>query len=97
MNREMVPVHIVQSCLKRGWPLISPDYDLLPQVKGESLVANMRDAYSLVRENLFSILNGTGKEGGGEVWENIVVAGSSAGIFLPPNPCSHPKNNDTNH
>lgn len=82
MNRELVPVHVVQSCIKRGWPLISPDYDLLPQVKGENLVENIRNAYSFVREKLFSIVNG--KEGQEGVWENIVVAGASAGIsFLP--------------
>ncbi|RDW88353.1 hypothetical protein BP6252_00385 [Coleophoma cylindrospora] len=77
LNRELVPKHIMQSCLRRNWPIVSADYDLLPQAEGTSLVDNARDSYAFVRENLGKILG----EGDG-IWENIIVMGSSAGGYM---------------
>lgn len=50
---------IVQSALKRGWPLISTDYRKLPQANGKDLLEDIQDAYSCVREDLPGILAGT--------------------------------------
>jgi acetyl esterase/lipase len=75
-NREFIPTHIVQSCVQRNWPLISVDYNLLPQARGKSLLSNIRDSYRFVRENLSSII---GK--GDALWEKVIVGGNSAGII----------------
>jgi acetyl esterase/lipase len=51
-DREHLPPHIVQSCLLRGWPLISPDYRKLPQVSGKDILSDGKAAYSFVVEKL---------------------------------------------
>jgi acetyl esterase/lipase len=66
---------MVQSCVQRSWPLISVDYNLLPQAKGKDLVSNIHDAYKFVRKNL-SRIAGMGEE----IWKNIIIGGNSAGI-----------------
>ena len=37
-NRLLVSAHQVQSCLKRGWVLVSVDFRHLPQVTGKEVV-----------------------------------------------------------
>lgn len=37
-NRQWLPAHVVQSCLKRGWVLVSADFRQLPQVTGKEIV-----------------------------------------------------------
>jgi acetyl esterase/lipase len=75
-SREFIPIHMVQSCIRRNWPLISVDYNLLPQAKGKDLVSNIQDAYTFVREKLSEIVGIS--EG---LWEKIVIGGNSAGIL----------------
>ncbi|KAE9362882.1 hypothetical protein N431DRAFT_490327 [Stipitochalara longipes BDJ] len=75
-RRQLAP-HIVQLCLMRGWPLVSPDYRLFPQASGLEMLEDIKDAYSFVLEKLPSILgSGTG------LMKNVIVAGSSAGAYL---------------
>lgn len=74
-DRRLLPPHIPQSCLLRGWPLVSADYRLFPQATGLDLLEDVTDAYKFVREKLPEILDiGKGP------MKNIIVAGSSAGI-----------------
>ncbi|KAL3423112.1 hypothetical protein PVAG01_04859 [Phlyctema vagabunda] len=77
MDRSLVPRHIVQSCLKRGWPLVSADYEKLPNSTGMDIVRNIKEAYAFVREDLRRILYG---EDG--LWEEVLVGGISAGAYL---------------
>jgi acetyl esterase/lipase len=76
-NRQHVPPHVVQSCLIRGWTLVSADYRLLPQVKGADILEDIKDAYNFVREKLPGIL--AGREGRTGPIENIIIVGQSAG------------------
>ena len=41
-NRLLLPAHVVQSCLKRGWVLVSADFRHLPQVTGEEIVEDAK-------------------------------------------------------
>ncbi|TVY71506.1 Non-reducing polyketide synthase mapC [Lachnellula suecica] len=75
-DREHVPPHIVQSCLTRGWPLVSPDYRKLPQVKGEDILSDAKAAYDFVVERLLGLLT----SGASKLpMKNVIVAGASAG------------------
>ena len=47
-NRKLLPAHVVQASLSRGWPLISSDYQLLHQVTGKEIVEDASDAYTFV-------------------------------------------------
>jgi acetyl esterase/lipase len=78
-DRQHLPPHIVQSCLIRGWPLVSPDYRKLPQVKGEDILSDAKAAYDYVVENLLGHLT-LGKST--LRMKNIVVVGESAGQWL---------------
>jgi acetyl esterase/lipase len=76
-DRRLLPPHIPQSCLLRGWPLVSADYRLFPQANGLEVLEDVTDAYAFVREKLpgiFNIARGPMK--------NVIVAGSSAGMLL---------------
>lgn len=86
-NREHVPPHVVQSCLLRGWPLISADYRLLPQVKGADILEDVKDAYQFVRGKMPAILAGreSVREDEGPI-ENIIIVGQSAGVLLQTTP-----------
>ncbi|KAG4442432.1 hypothetical protein IFR05_002089 [Cadophora sp. M221] len=79
-DREHLGPSIIQSALKRGWPLVSTDYRKLPQVRGKELLEDVKDAYSFVREDLPGILAGT--EDKLPPFENIIVVGQSAGGYL---------------
>ncbi|KAF7867164.1 hypothetical protein EAF04_005248 [Stromatinia cepivora] len=37
-DRELLPSHIVQSCLLRNWPIISADYRLMPQASAQDML-----------------------------------------------------------
>jgi len=41
-NRLGIPAHVVQSCLKRRWVLVSADYRLLPQATGKEVVEDAK-------------------------------------------------------
>ena len=76
-DRRLLPPHIPQSCLLRGWPLVSADYRLFPQAHGLEILEDVMDSYAFVREKLPGILNiGRGP------MKNVIVAGSSAGMLL---------------
>lgn len=75
-DREHLPPHIVQSCLLRGWPLISPDYRKLPQVTGEDILSDAEAAYDYVVENALRILT---RGESNQAMKNIIVVGASAG------------------
>ncbi|TVY52159.1 Non-reducing polyketide synthase mapC [Lachnellula cervina] len=75
-DREHLPPHIVQSCLLRGWPLISPDYRKLPQVTGEVILSDAEAAYDYVVENALRILT---RGESNQAMKNIIVVGASAG------------------
>ncbi|KAH6715813.1 Alpha/Beta hydrolase protein [Leptodontidium sp. MPI-SDFR-AT-0119] len=79
-DREHLGPSIIQSALKRSWPLVSTDYRKLPQVRGKELLEDVKDAYSFVREDLPGILAGT--EDKLPPFENIIVVGQSAGGYL---------------
>lgn len=78
-DREHLGPSIVQSCLKRGWPLVSTDYRKLPQVSGKELLEDVKDAYTFVRRKLPSILARSSEKL--EPFENVIVVGQSAGEF----------------
>jgi hypothetical protein len=73
-NRRLLPAHVVQSCLKRGWPLVSADYRLLPQVDDRDVVDDVQDAYEFVREKRAKAI--TGEEG---KIVNVILGGASGG------------------
>ncbi|KAK0723600.1 Alpha/Beta hydrolase protein [Lasiosphaeria miniovina] len=72
-SRSMVPPWLVQTCYQRKWPLVSASYRLLPQVDGDGLVDDARDAYEFAR------VYGASSKGN---TRNVVVGGASAGFFL---------------
>lgn len=75
-DRRLLYPHIVQSCLKRGWPLVSADYRLFPQADGLDVLEDLKDAYAFVREKLPGVLN----IGAGPM-TNVIVSGQSAGML----------------
>lgn len=75
-DREHIPPHVIQSSLLRGWPLISADYRVLPQVKGADIFEDVKDAYSFVEEKVPGILAGKETE---DTIENIILVGQSTG------------------
>lgn len=81
-NRQHLPPHVVQSCLLRGWPLISADYRLLPQVHGRDVFEDLKDAYQFVREKAPAILAGRELSSEECKIEKIILVGQSAGIFI---------------
>ncbi|KAK0111905.1 hypothetical protein ONS96_001172 [Cadophora gregata f. sp. sojae] len=79
-DRSHLGPSIVQSALKRGWPLVSTDYRKLPQISGKEMLEDIQDAYSFVREDLPGILAGTEEKL--PPFENVIVVGQSAGGYL---------------
>ena len=73
----MLSLRIPQSCLLRGWPLVSADYRLFPQANGLEVLEDVMGAYDFAREKLPGIFN----IGRGPI-NSVIVAGSSAGV--PP-------------
>lgn len=71
----MLAPHLVQSCIVRGWILVSADYRLLPQVQGEGLLQDVKAAYDFVRQKLMSRIGMRGTP-------RVVVAGASAGEII---------------
>lgn len=78
-DRSHLGPSIIQSALKRGWPLVSTDYRKLPRANGKDLLEDIQDAYSFVREDLPAILTATEEKL--PPFENIIVVGQSAGKF----------------
>ncbi|KAG4421469.1 hypothetical protein IFR04_005419 [Cadophora malorum] len=79
-DRSHLGPSIIQSALKRGWPLVSTDYRKLPRANGKDLLEDIQDAYSFVREDLPAILTATEEKL--PPFENIIVVGQSAGGYL---------------
>ncbi|RFU72866.1 hypothetical protein TARUN_9390 [Trichoderma arundinaceum] len=48
-NRDLIAPWLVQVCIQRKWPLISPSYRLLPQAGGEGLLQDASAAYEFAR------------------------------------------------
>ncbi|KAK4446062.1 endomembrane protein 70-like protein [Podospora aff. communis PSN243] len=71
--RNMVPPWLVQTCLTKKWPLLSPSYRLLPQVSASGLLDDVRAAYT------FAQSFGTSTP---EDSRKVIVGGASAGFFL---------------
>lgn len=67
-NQKLLPPYLVQVCPERGWPLVSADYRLFPQVGGIEFFADTVAAYDFVVEKLLA--------------RKIIIAGASAGAFL---------------
>jgi len=76
-NRRLLPAHVVQSCLRRGWSLVSADYRLLPQVTGYEVVKDARDAYYFVRDKLVGIVTGRS-----DAQPFVIMGGGSGGKHL---------------
>jgi acetyl esterase/lipase len=87
-DRACVPAHIVQSCLSRGWPLVSADYRKMPQTNGKDVFEDVKDAYRFVVEKIPKVLGGDQEE----KCDKIVVVGQSAGAhpFHPISSCPNP-------
>ena len=74
LNRQSVRPHVVQSCLRRGWVLVTADYRLFPQANGQDAVDDVKDAYYFVRNRLVEIVAGSTA-----TIPNVILAGASAG------------------
>jgi acetyl esterase/lipase len=69
-GRDTIPPWLVQTCLDRGWPLISPSYRLLPQAGAAGLLADVSAAYGFAQK--WETQGGTKRR--------VIVGGASAGI-----------------
>ncbi|TFB03017.1 hypothetical protein CCMA1212_005478 [Trichoderma ghanense] len=48
-NRDLIAPWLVQICIQRKWPLISPSYRLLPQARGQGLLEDASAAYDFAQ------------------------------------------------
>ncbi|KAL7923810.1 Alpha/Beta hydrolase protein [Trichoderma austrokoningii] len=71
-NRDLIAPWLVQTCIQRKWPLISPTYRLLPQARGEGLLEDASAAYEFARN--WNTLPGSQRR--------VIVGGASAGFFM---------------
>lgn len=72
-DREMLPTHVAQACMIRGWPLFSADYRLMPQASGQDMLEDVIAAYDFVRTKLLMTPSFNKRT-------NIVLMGASAGL-----------------
>lgn len=68
-GRDVIPPWLVQMCLHRNWPLISPSYRLLPQTGAGGLVEDAKAAYAFARN--WNTQPGTSRR--------VIVGGASGG------------------
>ena len=70
-DEAQLTYHNRQTCLRRKWPLLSPDYRLLPQAKGEDLLQDAQAAFAFAQSY-----------GGRPTPRRVIIAGASAGFVL---------------
>jgi hypothetical protein len=73
-DRELLPTHVVQACMVRGWPLFSADYRLMPQASGKDMLEDVIAAYDFVRTKLLT-------KPSFDENTKIVLMGASAGLL----------------
>jgi acetyl esterase/lipase len=73
-SRRDVPGNILKLCRQEGYILVSLDYRLAPEVKLPAIIADIKDAFTWIREKGPDLFQADAKR--------IVVTGGSAGGYL---------------
>ncbi|KAH6609829.1 hypothetical protein Trco_003175 [Trichoderma cornu-damae] len=71
-NRHLIAPWLVQVCIQRKWPLISPSYRLLPQAGAEGVLQDASAAYEFARS--WNALPGSERR--------VISGGASGGFFM---------------
>ncbi|KAL7936505.1 alpha/beta-hydrolase [Trichoderma chlorosporum] len=71
-NRDCIAPWLVQVCIQRKWPLISPSYRLLPQAGGQGLLEDASAAYEFA-QNWDTRPSSK---------RRVIVGGASGGVFM---------------
>ncbi|KAL5093339.1 hypothetical protein Trisim1_011144 [Trichoderma cf. simile WF8] len=71
-NRDVIAPWLVQACIQRKWPLISPSYRLLPQAGGQGLLEDATAAYEFA-QNWDTLASSK---------RSVIVGGASGGYFM---------------
>ncbi|KND87060.1 hypothetical protein TOPH_08302 [Tolypocladium ophioglossoides CBS 100239] len=70
-GRDCIPPWLVQVCLRRKWPLISPSYRLLPQTGAKGLLEDVSAAYTFAQK--WNVPKGKTRR--------VISGGGSGGVF----------------
>ncbi|UKZ83162.1 hypothetical protein TrVFT333_010967 [Trichoderma virens FT-333] len=71
-NRACIAPWLVQTCIQRKWPLISPSYRLLPQAGGQGLLQDATAVYEFALN--WDTLPSSKRQ--------VIVGGASGGVFM---------------
>ncbi|KAL6863583.1 alpha/beta-hydrolase [Trichoderma novae-zelandiae] len=71
-NRDLIAPWLVQVCIQRKWPLISPSYRLLPQARGKGLLEDASATYGFAQT--WDTQAGSKRK--------VIVGGASGGFFM---------------